>query len=120
MYKYKAKVVDIYDADTLTLEIQLGFYITMVQKVRLIGIDTPELRTKDLREKELGYKARDSLRDLILEKEVEIETTKQGKYGRYLVNIFYDDININNELIRLGYAKPYFGGKKSKNWFDDI
>jgi len=118
MYNYKAKVIDIYDADTMTLQIDLGFYISKVEKVRLMGIDTPELRTRNLREKELGYEARDYVRDLILNEEVIVTTEKKGKYGRYLVNIFYNDININNELIRKGYAKPYYGGKKEK-WFDE-
>lgn len=117
MYEYKAKVIDIYDADTMTLEIYLGFHITVVEKVRLLGIDTPELRTKNLKEKELGYEARDYLCDLILGKEIIVTTEKQGKFGRYLANIFYDDININNELIRLGYAHPYDGGKR-KPWFE--
>jgi len=118
MYNYKAKVIDIYDADTMTVEIDLGFYINYTQKIRLLGIDTPELRTKNVKEKHLAYEARDYIRDLLLDKYVTITTEKQGKYGRYLANVFYDDININNELICKGYAKPYYGGKR-ETWFGD-
>jgi len=117
MYNYKAKVLDVYDADTITLQIDLGFCISVKEKVRLIGIDTPELRTRNEREKALGYEARDYVRDLILGKEVTITTEKKGKYGRYLANVFYDDININNELIRLGYARAYDGGTREP-WFE--
>jgi len=117
MYNYRARVISIYDADTMTLEIDLGFHIKITEKVRLMGIDTPELRTKNKKEKKLGYEARDYLRELILNKEVIINTEKKGKFGRYLVDVYYDDININNELIRKGYAKSYDGGKKKK-WFE--
>ena len=112
MYEYKAIVTDVYDGDTMTLDIQLGFHITFTQKVRLMGIDTPEIRTKNMCEKQLAYKARDYLRELLLNKMVMVTTEKQGKYGRYVVNLFYDDVNINNELIRLGFARVYDGGAR--------
>jgi len=107
MYNYKAKVLDIYDGDTMTVEIDLGFTIKFTAKLRLLGIDTPEIRSKDQTEKALAYEARDYLRNLLLNKEVTINTTKKGKYGRYLATIFYNNININDELLRLGYAKKY-------------
>ena len=116
MYKYKANVLEVYDGDSITLSISVGFNIYLKEKCRLIGIDCPEIRTKNLQEKELGYKARDYLRDLLLDKTVEIETTKEGKFGRYLCNLYYEDININNELIRMGYARAY-DGKHREGWF---
>jgi len=116
VYEYKATIIDIYDADTMTLEIDLGFNIKITEKVRLYGIDTPELRTKNKQEKKLGYEARDYLRNLLLDKDVTIQTIKdkKGKFGRYLVVVYYEDDNINNHLIDLGYAKEYFGGTKEK------
>lgn len=112
MYNYKAKVLSIYDGDTMTLEIDLGFKISHIIKIRLAGIDTPEIRTKNKKEKELAYKVRDYLRNMLLNKEVIITTEKSGKYGRYLCHLYYDDTYINNHLIVLGYAKPYDGGKR--------
>jgi len=117
---YPAHVLDIYDADTMTLLIDIGFNVLIKEKVRLMGIDTPELRTKNKKEKALGYEARDFVRGLILGKDIEIQTYKKGKkgkFGRYLVDIFIEDeITLNNILIDKGYAVPYFGEKK-KGWF---
>jgi len=107
MYKYKAKVLDVYDGDTVTLLIDIGFSIHLKERCRLIGINTPEIRTRDLEEKKNGYIARDYLRNLILNKDVIIETHKQGKYGRYLVEIFYNDESINQKMLDKGYAEPY-------------
>jgi len=119
LYNYKAKIIDIYDLDSCTGFIDVGFDIHYKEKMRLNGIDGPELRTKNIKEKELGYKARDYVRDLILGETVEIKTTKEDKYGRYLVDIYLPDgTHLNKHLIDIGYAKEYHGGKKEK-WFDD-
>lgn len=113
-YYYDAKVLDIYDGDSLTLDIDCGFDIHLIEKCRLKGIDTPEIRTKNLKEKELGYQVRDYMRDLLLNKHVQVITTKEGKFGRYLVDLYYDKRNINKELVEKGYAKVYNGGKREK------
>lgn len=106
MYKYKAFVESIYDGDTITCIIDLGFEIKVKKKIRLLGINTPELRGE---EKEIGKKVRDYLRSLILHKEIILETQKDmtGKYGRYLAYVYHNNININNHLLELGYAKEY-------------
>ena len=83
---------------------------------RLINIDTPEIRTRNLREKAYGKKVRDYLRKKILNKIVTVSCKDFDKYGRLLVEIFYEDENINNWLIDNGYAKVYDGGTKHK-WF---
>lgn len=77
-------------------------------KLRLYGIDTPELRGV---EKVEGKKVRDIVRGMILDKEVTINSfkDKQGKYGRYLATIVLEDgLNVNQWLVENGYAKPYF------------
>ena len=107
MYEYKAYVQKVYDGDTITVDIDLGFGIILKKQVlRLIGIDAPELRGL---EREEGIKARDELRGRILYKNVLIRTKKdkKGKYGRWLAVIFYDEKNINEWLLRRGFAKPY-------------
>lgn len=112
LYNYKAKVVGVYDGDSVTLDIDLGFKIWMRnQKVRLYGIDTPEIRGE---ERPDGLVAKDRLKELILDKEVMITSyrDKSGKYGRWLVTIFLKDQsntweNINQLLLAEGLAEIY-------------
>ena len=119
LYGYKAKVLSSYDADNLEILIDCGFNIYLKEKARLNGIDAPELRTKNKKEKELAYEARNYVRDLVLDKDIEITTTKEGKYGRYLIDVYLEDgTHLNKHLIDIGYAKEYHGGKKEK-WFDE-
>ena len=106
-YCYKATCTSVYDGDTVTLDIQLGFNITMhKQKVRLLGINTPEVRGKERMD---GLVSRDRLRELIDDKDIIIVTHKDkgGKYGRLLATIYHNGININQLLIDEGLAKPY-------------
>jgi len=86
MYHYKATIVDVYDGDTFTFIVDLGFSITVKEKIRLSGVDTPELRGE---ERELGLKVRDYVEKLILNKECEITVFKKGKYGRYIARVMY-------------------------------
>ncbi len=82
-----------------------------------MGIDTPEIRTKNDKEKSLGIQARNFVRELILGQEIEIKTYKEGKFGRYLVDIYLDDgQKLNDLLVNMGYARRYDGGKREK-WF---
>lgn len=106
MYKYKAYVASVYDGDTITCEVDLGFSIKVTKKIRLYGINTPEVRGE---EKIMGKKVRDYLRSLILHKDIVLETVKDktGKYGRYLATVHYNDMNINKHLLEIGYAKEY-------------
>jgi micrococcal nuclease len=114
MYTYKAKLIRVVDGDTIDAEIDLGFGVFMRQRVRLYGINTPESRTKDLVEKELGLAAKARLSE-ILGKEFIIETilNKRGKFGRVLgtIHAFHPDseetFNVNELLVEEGYAKPY-------------
>ena len=75
-YFYIAEVVKVYDGDTCTCVVDLGFKLSARIKVRLVGIDTPEIRTKDLEEKKKGKETRDWLRERILGKKVMIHTEK--------------------------------------------
>ena len=107
MYEYKAKVTKVYDGDTITVDFDLGFGILIrKQKIRLVGINTPEVRGP---EKPQGIISRNALRQRILGKEVIIKTSKdkKGKYGRWLGEVFVEDENINQWLITEGYAKAY-------------
>lgn len=106
MYNYKAEIIAVYDGDTVTAKVDLGFLHFQIMKLRLFGIDTPELRGP---EREQGLIVRDIVREMILNKEVEIHSykDKQGKFGRYLATIIVGDINLNQWLIDNGHAEPY-------------
>lgn len=103
MYEYRANVISVYDGDTITAVVDLGFHISITEKFRLIRIDAPELRGE---EREQGLISRDRLREMILDKDVIIKTYKdqKGKYGRYLAEIIFEDNNINDWLVSEGLA----------------
>lgn len=106
-FKYNAVIKEVYDGDTVTIDLDLGFYIHVFnQKFRLLYVDAPELRGKS---KERGILSRDALRDKILGKNVIIQTYKDSKdkFGRWLCEIFLDGENINQWLINEGHAKHY-------------
>ena len=107
MYEYKAKVRGVYDADTITVDIDLGFGIIYTgQKLRLLGIDAPEVRGKESPE---GLKSRDALREKIQDKVIIIRTSKdkKGKYGRWLGEVWIANVCVNDWLISEGLAKVY-------------
>lgn len=110
LYTYKAKILTVYDGDTCTADIQLGFYVIAHKvKLRLYGINTPEIRGGTAETKKAGVTSRDWLRDQILGKEVIIKSFGKGKYGRWLVEIYLDEkeSSLNQQLIDKGLAKPY-------------
>ena len=113
-YVYRAKVLSVYDGDTITVSLDLGLSIEVKAKCRLLGIDTPEIRTKSAAEKEAAYTARDRVRDLVLGKTVILHSvTKPDKYGRLLVKVWAEDGScVNQVLIDEGLAREYDGGKK--------
>jgi len=118
-YYYISEVVSVYDGDTCTCLVDLGFKTSIKIKVRLEGIDTPEVRTKDLDEKEKGITTRDWLRERILGKKILLHTSRQGKFGRWLGTIWELNTNepdfensYNKQLINEGLAKEYLGGKR--------
>jgi micrococcal nuclease len=113
MFEYFARVHEIIDGDTLDVSIDLGFHIQHIIRLRLYGIDTPELKSKDVSERQLANLATKKLTDLIEGKIVTVKTHKSSdKYGRYLAEIIHDGVNINKLLLAEGFAKEYYGGKK--------
>ena len=110
MYEYRGYVRKVYDGDTITVDIDLGFGIHFNgQKLRLLRINAPEVRGE---QRPHGLVSRDALRNLIGNKWVVIRTTrdKKGKYGRWLAEVFVDlddtQINVNDWLITEGHARP--------------
>ena len=119
MFDYMVKVQRVVDGDTVDVSVDLGFDIWHNARVRMMGIDTPESRTRNLEEKALGLASKARLKELLKGKKIRLECSKEGKgkFGRILADIVTIDkegneININNRLIEEGHARPYFGGKK--------
>lgn len=112
MYTYKAKLIRIVDGDTIDAEIDLGFDTIVRKRIRLYGINTPETRTKDLKEKEKGLAAKQRLTEL-LKTDFIVETilNKRGKYGRVLGVVYImnneQKVNINEALVTEGHAVKY-------------
>lgn len=100
---YKVRVLGVYDGDTFTGEVDLGFHVKIVQKFRLAGIDTPELKGA-LKASGEESRAFTAVR-LDTAKEVLVKTSKTEKYGRYVATVFYDGTNLNDELVKSGMAK---------------
>jgi len=105
MNSYKAKIVDVYDGDTFTFYVDLGFDVWVKSKLRLYGIDTPELRGD---EREFGLAVRNYVRGEIDGKLVTMNVYKKGKYGRYVASVFYTKdnviINLSEDLVDKGMA----------------
>jgi endonuclease YncB( thermonuclease family) len=107
-YFYEAQVVSTYDADTTTLNVDLGFNVSIQERFRLHGINAWEVRGP---EKDKGIPARDWFRSLIPENhKIYIHTIKdrKEKFGRYLCRIYIPTalgwLCINDELVRQGHA----------------
>lgn len=111
LYTYKAKCISVIDGDTILADISLGFDVWVKQRIRLLGIDTPETYgvKKDSEEYAAGMLAKNRVIDLLLNKEMLIVTEKDKteKYGRYLATVYVDNLNVNETLIKEGLAKVY-------------
>jgi micrococcal nuclease len=123
MYEYYVrKVENVVDGDTIDVLIDLGFDILFQSRVRLAGIDTPESRTKDLKEKALGLESKEYLKKHLKDaKSVVIKTEKMNsseKYGRILGWIYVngDTESVNDKMINDGYAWGYMGDTKVKDF----
>ena len=112
MYTYRIKKINrVIDGDTVDIAIDLGFHITISQRVRLKGVDAAETRTKDLAEKAEGLAAKEWLEELSKSGEWIIETTKEDKYGRILRTLYLvgEPVTVNERMLNEGVAKPYMG-----------
>ena len=118
MYEYKVKITRVVDGDTVDAEIDQGFGTFKKDRIRLMGMDTPESRTRNLFEKRLGLASKERLKELVKQYKgnLVLRTTKEGKgkFGRILGSlVVYDTgLDLNHQLMSEGHARPYMGGKK--------
>jgi micrococcal nuclease len=122
-YIYRIREIHkVVDGDTIDADIDLGFDISLTKRIRLAGVDTPESRTKDLKEKAMGLESKEWLKkklegakDIIIKTELPDSTEK---YGRIIGHLFINgqETSLNNQMIDEGYALAYDGGTKDKNF----
>lgn len=122
-YFYGATLLRVVDGDTIDALIDLGFKTFVKNRIRYMGIDTWESRTRDLEEKKKGKAAKARNKELLEENDGKflVQSHGLGKYGRLLGEIFVDSyqgiteggpFSINQILIQEGHAYVYEGGKK--------
>ena len=121
-YIYRAKLDRVVDGDTVDALIDVGFDIWIKKRIRFMGLDAWESRTRDLEEKKLGLAAKSRVIELLEETSSKpgyfrLKSHGVGKYGRVLGELFIMDleensININQTLIEEGHAYVYDGGTK--------
>ena len=124
MYEYRCRVIKVIDGDTVDVDIDLGFDIMLRdERVRIMGIDTPESRTRDKVEKKFGLASKARLKELIGGKSGPILKTQinkkgedmRGKFGRILGDFVTDDGRmVTDILVEEGHAVAYFGGSKEE------
>ena len=118
MYEYKIKeIVKVVDGDTVDVLIDLGFSVYHKERVRLSGIDTPEMNSKNVLEKEIAKKAKTFITTWLKEqKNLTIKTYKDDKYGRLLGEIFGNGgVCVNNLLMEKGFAWDYLTDTRDIN-----
>ena len=118
-YIYRIKsVTKVIDGDTIDADIDLGFDISLTKRIRLAGIDTPESRTTNVKEKVMGLESKewlkkilDGAKDILIKTELPDSTEK---YGRIIGHLFINgqETSLNNQMIAEGYALAYDGGTK--------
>tara|TARA_R110002110_G_scaffold9137_3_gene45001 strand:+ start:1158 stop:1511 length:354 start_codon:yes stop_codon:yes gene_type:complete len=117
MYTYTITLDRVIDGDTVDAMIDLGFDVHVKKRIRFMGINTPESRTRDLEEKARGLAAKDRVKELLEECDcITLQSHGSGKYGRCLGELFIElndeTVNLNQLLISEGHAVEYFGGKR--------
>ena len=127
MYEYKCKIVKIVDGDTIDVDIDLGFGTWIHnERIRLVGIDTPESRTRDKEEKVFGLAAKERVKELLPIGSMQVLKTeidksgedKKGKFGRILgdFKIYFPAYDrwstLTESLIKEGHAVAYHGQSK--------
>jgi len=121
IYRVK-KVLKVVDGDTIDADVDLGFDISLTKRVRLAGIDTPESRTTDLKEKALGLEVKEWLKkrlegakDILIKTQLPDSTEK---YGRILGKLYInnEETSLNEQMIAEGYAWSYMGDTKVKDF----
>jgi len=117
VYEYNCKIVRVIDGDSILVDIDLGFDTWRCgESIRLFGVDCPECRSRDPKEKAAGLAAKDFVKGLLHDGGTYTLTTKEkGKFGRYLgVIMLSDKTSVNAALVTEHLAVPYHGQNKQE------
>lgn len=107
-----ARILRVVDGDTLLVEIKIWFGQTVVEHVRIAGIDAPEMKGRCPSEIEAARGARQYLSGLVGGGAVELRDIRREKYGRALAAVTVEGIDIASRMIEIGYARAYAGGRR--------
>ena len=130
-YEFPVVITRVVDGDTVDARIDIGFKIKYDERIRLMGIDTPESRTSNIKEKQLGLASKARIKELLClanvipkkrgQKDIILKTSKdgKGKFGRILGSLIINGntgnpIDVNMILISEGHARWYMGGSKDE------
>ena len=123
MYEYKVNIIKVIDGDTVDVDIDLGFGMWMhKERVRMMGIDTPESRTRDKVEKKFGLASKQFVKDMMPVGSKQVLKTqidrsgedKKGKFGRILGDFLIDGKKLTETMIKEGYGVVYTGQNKDQ------
>jgi len=123
VYEYKCKILRVVDGDTVDVDIDLGFGVWLKkERVRMMGIDTPESRTRDKVEKKFGLAAKAFVKSKMPVGSMQVLKTeidrsgedKKGKFGRILGDFLIDEDRLTDIMVSEGHAVAYFGGSKDE------
>jgi len=118
MFEYKVYIQRVVDGDTVDVDIDLGFGVILKkERVRIMGIDTPESRTRDKVEKKFGLASKARLKEILGKEAVLVckEYDAKGKFGRVLGDFTTNDGRMATDvLVEEGHAVAYFGGSKEE------
>ena len=110
----RGKVVKVIDGDSLHVAFEVSPGLHCRSLCRLYGVDTPELRADHWVDRKRAIEAKVALQELVDGRIVDVVCHGQGKYGRPLVSLFVDNIDVVSMLIELGHGVEYFGGKRRR------
>jgi len=108
----------VYDGDTFT-KTTVDVFPGMAYKgsIRVRGIDAPEIHTRSVCEKRMGYESKRALQTFVAGRQIEVKNVKLGKYaGRVVGDVYVDGKSVADYMLRSGYARKYDGGKRNHNW----
>lgn len=107
-YRYAARITRVIDGDTIEGTLDAGFHMTLTVRMRLLGINTPELHSPDAGVRDRATKAMIRLSSLVMGQNVVVDTQKPDAFGRYLATVYtLDGWNVNIILLNEGHAVPF-------------
>jgi micrococcal nuclease len=111
MYTYNVSLDRVVDGDTIDVFVDLGFFIMKKVRVRLLGVDAPETRTKDIEMKKAGIRAKEFVQVYLSQNpesiEMKLVSKKLDSFGRALGHIYVNGEDLSEILIKHGHAKPF-------------